>query len=188
MLARIHSVVKDNRGSIVVEAAFIFSFLSIITVASLEYGFWLAAKSQVERVNYSLASLVRERTQFYGKRESFSNNDIQQLYELAKSLTYHRYDKELCLRVEAIGFTPAVKKTISYQQKLDYGSTLCNSITTPPLKNSIEFSPFSSRQRWLPLYQVTLILPTPKGTLHRILKSVDLLPEYVSAYTILLAR
>ena len=188
MPAKLYARLKDNRGSLIVEAAFIFSFLATVTVACMEYGFWLAAKSEVERVNYSLASVVRERTQLYGKRENFSSDDIKQLYELAKNLTHHRYNNELCLRVEAIGFTNNAKKTISFQQKVDYGSELCKQITTASIQQKIEFSFFSSRQRWLPLYQVTLIIPTPKGTLDRLLKKVELLPEYVSAYSILLAR
>lgn len=185
---KFYSIFTNNKGSIIVEAAFIFSFLSIITVAILEYGSWLAMKSQVERVNYSISSILRERNELYGRREAFSNNDVREIYELAKNLTYHRYNSGLCIRVEAVHFADNVKKTISSQQKLDYGSRLCSSLSVPELKNKIEFSPFSSRSRWLPLYQVSLIIPTPKGTLNTLLKGVGILPEYVSAHTILLVR
>lgn len=185
---KITSIIKSNQGSVIVEAAFIFSFLSIITVAIMEYGSWLALKSQVERVNYSIASIVRERTQLYAKRDSFTNSDIKELYELAKNLTYHRYDSTLCIRVESVHFQASEKKTISSIQKLDYGSKLCNSLQVSELKNKIEYSPYSSRNRWLPLYQVSLILRTPKGTLNTVLKGAELLPETVSAHTIMLAR
>lgn len=184
----IPSFLKANKGSIIVEAAFIFSFLSIITVAILEYGYWLAMKSQVERVNYSISSIIRERNSLYGKRDIFTNNDVKEIYELAKNLTYHRFDSGLCIRVEAIHFTGAEKKTISSLQKLDYGSKLCNSLTLPAIKNKIEYSLYSSRNRWLPLYQVSLIIPTPKGTLNTLLKGVGILPEYVTAHTILIVR
>lgn len=185
---KIFSVLTSNKGSIIVEAAFIFSLLSILTVAILEYGFWLTMKSQVERVNYSLSSVIRERNRLYGNREAFSSNDVKELYEMAKSLTYHRYDKDLCIRVEAVHFDSKEKKTIASQQKLDYGSNLCSKISTLDIKNKIQFSPYSSRKRWIPLYQVSLIIPTPKGTLNNLLKDVELLPEYVSAHTILLGR
>ncbi|WP_241579758.1 tight adherence pilus pseudopilin TadF [Rosenbergiella nectarea] len=185
---KFYSIFTNNKGSVIVEAAFIFSFLSIITVAILEYGSWLAMKSQVERVNYSIASVLRERNELYGRREAFSNNDVKEIYQLAKSLTYHRYDAELCLRVEAVHFTQNDKKTISSVQKLDYGSRLCNSLSIPEIRKKIEFSSYSSRNRWLPLYQVSLIVPTPKGTLNTLLKGANILPEYVSAHTILLVR
>ncbi|SEQ77950.1 tight adherence protein F [Rosenbergiella nectarea] len=74
---KFYSIFTNNKGSVIVEAAFIFSFLSIITVAILEYGSWLAMKSQVERVNYSIASVLRERNELYGRREAFSNNDVK---------------------------------------------------------------------------------------------------------------
>ncbi|WP_241608350.1 tight adherence pilus pseudopilin TadF [Rosenbergiella epipactidis] len=185
---KIPSFLKENQGSIIVEAAFIFSFLAIITVAILEYGSWLALKSQVDRVNYSISSIIRERSYLYGKRDAFANNDVKEIYELAKSLTNHRFDAGLCVRVEAVHFTGSEKKTISSLQKLDYGSRLCNSLTLPEIKNKIEYSPYSSRNRWLPLYQVSLIIPTPKGTLNTLLKGVGMLPEYVSAHTILIVR
>lgn len=185
---KLASVLAGEKGSIIVEAAFIFSFLSILTVAIIEYGSWLALKSQVERVNYSIASVIRERGQLYGQRGAFSDKDVKEIYELAKSLTLHRYDSQLCFRVEAIHFSPSSHKTIINQQKLDYGSGLCHSLSIPALKNKSQFSPFSTRSRWLPLYQVSLILPAPKGALNKLLQGVDLLPEYVSAHTILLVR
>jgi len=177
-----------NRGSIVVEAAFIFSFLIILSFGIWEYGSWLSIKSQVERVNYSIASVVKERFNLYGKREVLTNNDVKEIYELAKVLTLHRYDSNLCVRVESIHFAGSDVKKISSQQKIDYGSSLCKSLTTKDLKNKINLSPYSSRGRWLPLYQVSLIVPMPKGAINSLLGNVELIPSFVSAHTILLER
>ncbi|WP_241645311.1 tight adherence pilus pseudopilin TadF [Rosenbergiella metrosideri] len=185
---KINSYFSDNKGSIIVEAAFIFSFLSIITVGIIEYGSWLVMKSQVERVNYSIASIFRERNELYAKNDVFSNDDVKKIYELAKNLTYHRYDEGLCLRVEAIHFADSEVKKINLHQKLEYGSGLCKELSNSSLDKKMEFSPYSNRKRWLPLYQVSLIIPTPKGSLNNLLKGVDILPEHVSAHTILLAR
>lgn len=154
----------------------------------IEYGSWLVMKSQVERVNYSIASVFRERNALYAKNEIFSKDEVKNIYELAKNLTYHRYDEGLCLRIEAIHFADSEKKNINIHQNMEYGSGLCKKLSSSSLDKKIEFSPYSNRKRWIPLYQVSLIIPTPKGSLNTLLKSVDILPEYVSTHTILLAR
>lgn len=181
-------MLRDIRGSVVVEAAFIFSFLSILTVGCIEYGQWFANQSQVDRVSYSISSLIRERTLFYNKREAFSQDDVKQLYEMAKYLTYHQYDSGLCIRVESVFFASEASKKISSYQSLNYGSKICNNLKITSLKEKVNLSPFSSRQRWLPLYQVTLVVPSPKGNLDKLLKMVNVLPENIISHNIVLVR
>jgi len=188
MKKRFFSLFTEDKGSVLVEAAFIFTFLSILTVGLLEYGTLLVLKSQVERVNYSIASVIRERSELYGKNDAFTSSELKELYELSKVLTYHRYDKELCIRVESVHFKAQQKKVISHQQSQDYGSSLCNKLNTAPISKKIEFSPLSSRNRWLPMYQVSLIIPTPTSSFNNLLKKVDALPETVSAHALLLVR
>ncbi|WKX27270.1 tight adherence pilus pseudopilin TadF [Tatumella ptyseos] len=188
MKKRFFSLLIGNKGSVFIEAAFIFTFLSILTVGLLEYGTLLVLKSQVERVNYSIASVIRERSELYSKNDAFTTSEMKEIYELTKALTYHRYDKELCIRIESVHFKAQQKKVISHQQSENYGSSLCNKLNTTPISKKIEFSPLSSRNRWLPMYQVSLIIPTPAGSLNKLLKKVDALPETVSAHTLMLVR
>ncbi|MBT0719481.1 hypothetical protein HGT71_14635 [Rosenbergiella epipactidis] len=181
-------LLTETRGSVIVEAAFIFSFLSILTVGCMEYGFWYAGKSQIDRVSYSLSSLIRERSTFYNKKEQFSKADVQQLYEMAKYLTGNKYNSTLCVRVEGVYFQSGSKQRLKEYKQINHGSNLCNNITGNSLKDKLSLATFSNRQRWMPLYQVTLVVGNPQGALDKLLNSVGLIPAVITSYNVVLVR
>lgn len=65
-------------------------------------------KSYLERVTHSLASVVRERSAFYGENAELTQQDVTDLYDLAGVLLEESRlsDSRYQLVVEAVFFNP----------------------------------------------------------------------------------
>ncbi|MBS0855871.1 MULTISPECIES: tight adherence pilus pseudopilin TadF [Tatumella] len=179
---------KSEQGSVLVEAAFIFTLLTILSCAALDYGFWLMTRSKAERINYSLASVIRERVNLYDGRETLTSSDVSQLAELARFMAGDNSVKTLCVQVESLSFKEVTtRRQVDQYQKMTAGAAKC-STSASALTRYAELSPMSIRGRWVPLYQVTLSVPAPAGSLSGLLSAVGALPETITVSNIVLAR
>ncbi len=179
---------QSEQGSVLVEAAFIFPLLVILSCASLDYGLWLMTRSKAERINASLASVIRERTALYDGRETLTSKDVSQLVSLAKYMMEDNSADNLCVQVESLSFkdTASSPQTDKYQ-KLTAGATKCTPSVTA-LTRFNELSPMSIRGRWVPLYQVTLKVSAPKGSISSLLSKLGALPDTITVSNIVLVR
>lgn len=179
---------KSQQGSVIVEAAFIFPLLVILSCGAMDYGFWLMTRSKAERITASLAAVIRERTVLYDGRETLTTPDINQLVSLAKYMADDNSVSKLCLQVESLSFKAIdTSHQIDQYQKMVGGAAKCSPAYTA-LTSYSELSPMSIRGRWMPLYQVTLSVPAPHSSLTALLSQVLALPETVTVSNIVLAR
>lgn len=73
----------DERGSVTIEAGLYFVVFFVLCALLVDFSAVFLNKSYLARVTYSLASVVRERSVFYGEKEELSQQDVSDLYELA---------------------------------------------------------------------------------------------------------
>ncbi len=180
----------NTSGVVVVEAAIIFSFISVLCVGALDYGFYLVWKGKIERVNHSITSVLRERTTLYDGNETITQAHVSQLFSLTKKITGNKTMTEnACLTVEFILFDEKYeyKKIKTYGILYD-GKKNCKSAPLRKLTDLVDLSPKSIRLRWMPIYQVTLSHPVPQGTLHYLLKNVGAIPDNVVVSNVALPR
>ena len=180
--------VSASAGSITIEAAFIFPLLLAFCAAAIDYGQYLTLSSRVQSVSYSLINVLRERTELYNSNESIDQAQLTQLTSLAETMLGQVQATGLCLTIEMITFKESEKKTVSTNPIYYGGASKCRQEPTVRLTKLTDLSVWSVRERWLPLYQVTLSLPVPDDTVPRLLKGVGLLPERIVKSNVALPR
>ncbi|AUX94015.1 tight adherence pilus pseudopilin TadF [Mixta gaviniae] len=188
LMRRLKQTLLSTRGSIYIEAAFILPLVVVILTASLEYGFYFAWQSKIERINYALSSVFRERGALYNTDETLSQAQANQLADLAAVMLGEQYRSQLCLTVESLSFQDNTKeRKVALHQTFSVNGSRCPVVNTP-LTQFAAMSPLTIRGRWLPLYQVTLSVPAPESTLHKLLNNIQVLPAWVTVSNVVLAR
>jgi len=127
-----------------------------------------ATIGKLDRVSYSVAGVLRERIQLYNARERLSQNDVDQALLLAKRILTDMNGSadmsSMGIRVEEMHFTVPSnlsdnRKEVSFYKSWGSGSSA--SCSAPqPLRDMQQLTPKGSYGRWVPLYQVTVCLPT----------------------------
>ena len=111
-MGAIQRYLRDDRGSVAIEAGLYFVVFFLLCALLVDFSAVFLNKSYLERVTHSLASVVRERSAFYGEKEELSQQEVSDLYELAgvlleeSRLAGSRYQ----LGVEAVFFQPSGSK------------------------------------------------------------------------------
>ncbi|UJF17511.1 hypothetical protein L0B53_01705 [Vibrio sp. SS-MA-C1-2] len=75
-----------QKGAFAVELAFIMGILTTVILFVSDLSTQVLTKTQVERVSYSLASTLKERARFYEGRQVVSQEDFEQLNEIAAEM------------------------------------------------------------------------------------------------------
>ncbi|MCW2480013.1 tight adherence pilus pseudopilin TadF [Candidatus Symbiopectobacterium sp. NZEC135] len=183
------SEIKSEKGSVAIE--FFFYFLSVVLLCFLlvDYGRYFLNKGYMERINHSLATVLRERTVLYHGKERLTQDDVNQLDLLAKMLLAESHiGEKYNLYVDAIYFDEGVKtekkmkgKPISFTVLHVTDSSCPKSAFAADLTKRIPLSPFSHAgtgstrtEHWLPVYQVTLCTQGQYSVLMKILRAIDL--------------
>ncbi|MEW5558784.1 tight adherence pilus pseudopilin TadF [Enterobacter asburiae] len=165
----VRSLWIDLRGSVAVE-------FSIISVVLLIFMFFVAdlvlrqaTVGKLDRLSYSIAGVLRERIQLYDRREELSSKDVGEVYQLAQRMMQDMNPtadvSALKIRVQQLFFEPRVDLTDNKKYPISKEEWLShikgNECQPPkPLVELQDLSPRGSYGRWVPLYQVTLCLPT----------------------------
>lgn len=161
---------KNESGSVSVEAAFYFVMFFALCALVADYSIVFINKGRLERINHSLASIVRERTALYDGNEEIAQVDIDNIKKVADFLMKGtRYEDKYSIHVDAIYFKESDNDTIKEILKHDRFAVntknVCSQQTTNlEMKNIISLSPWSysektKKERWTPLYQVSLCVP-----------------------------
>lgn len=175
-------------GSITVEAAMIFPLLIAICAAAFDYGQYMTLRSRVQSVSYSLTNVLRERSELYNGSEAINQAQLTQLTSLAQTMLGKVQATGLCLTIEMITFKDSEKKVVNTNPVYYGGANKCRQEPTTRLTALTDLSTWSVRERWLPLYQVTLSLPVPDDKVHRLLKGVGALPERIVKSNVAMPR
>lgn len=171
---------REERGAVAVEAGMYFVVFFLLCALLVDFSAVFLDKSQLERVNHSLASILRERTVFYEARETLTQADFELLNELAGVLLADsRLADSYQLAVEAVHFQDSGskdQKNVASTQSFITGTTNCGS--APAAINNAKLTALSpwavvdgkvgSSRRWLPVYQVTLCVPGGESLFKRL--------------------
>lgn len=154
-----------QRGAVAIEAAFYFFAFGLLCTLLVDFSTIFLDKSYLERVNNSLALVIRERTVFYDKREELKQEDVDKLYRVAHVLLEgsRLAESNYGLSVEGIYFKPSAPgaaREVDKTQTLRSGNVSCSSKTAISSEKMQKLSPWDhDNQRWMPVYQVTICVP-----------------------------
>ncbi|MDF7680870.1 tight adherence pilus pseudopilin TadF [Enterobacteriaceae bacterium ESL0689] len=159
-----------QRGAVAIEAAFYFLIFAILCTLLMDFSTIFLNKSYLERVNNSLALVLRERNAFYQHRESLEQQDVDKLYKIAGVLFK---DSRLAgasygIAVDGIFFQPGDEKIVKETQSFTSGSVSCHSQSAINSDAVQRLSPWDKDgKRWMPVYQITICLPEGTSAFQR---------------------
>ncbi len=135
------SSMKKQKGSFVIELAFVLMFLCLLTLFTADIAMQLFTRAKLDRVSYSLVNVLKERTRFYKGNNILTQDDYDQINSIAgKLLPGTNYSILINSTVTANPITPNVK------------SVKCSPVAINP-----DLIPISSLTGVkFPVYQVTV--------------------------------
>lgn len=174
---RLTSLLKNQRGAVTVEMAFVIMGFVFLLVMIVDFGTVMLRQSNLERTNTSLASVFREREALYHENytlpkfaaEVITQEQTNQLGRLAVKLLN---EPDLSMRVEAVYFTNNPAITVDRTVAFTFGSTPCGQ-NLEPLTSFNHLSPYSGLNRWIPLYRVTTCIPGKASWYKKIISHDD---------------
>lgn len=157
--------VKKDAGAAALEAALSFCVFVMICTALIDFSNVMLKNSYMNRVNATLANIIRERAALYDGREQLSQNDVNDLYQLSQKLTGSSFqiNKDYFIDIRAVYFVHdknELRKEISSTQTYRSPRHSCESaIPKADSKTLQDLSVFVPDTQWLPVYQITLCMP-----------------------------
>lgn len=158
----------DQRASVAVEFVVISMVLFLFIFFLADLVMRQAMIGKLDRVSYSVAGVLRERIQLYAARERLTQQDIDQSRALAQRILSDMDSKadlsQLGVTVEEIHFYNPVdlsddSKRMKFYRSWHSGMS-ANCAPLQSLQTLQQLTPKGSYGRWVPLYQVTICLPT----------------------------
>lgn len=149
----------SKRASLAIESAFFILGTVLIMAIAMDFGMYLVRQNKLDRLSQSLALVIRERSALYhlyendNNAEVITNEQVNELHRMAKKLLN---DNSVNIRIDAIYFEKRSDKQqiIASTQTIVPDSGGCQPLKTP-LSNFANLSPYSNRNRWMPLYRIT---------------------------------
>lgn len=164
----VHGLCTDRRGSVAVEFAMMMLLLLAFIFFLTDLVVRQATIGRLDRVSYSVAGALRERIQLYDAREELNQRDVDQIARLAVRMLTDMHEEaslsNLGLVVEELHFEDttsvgSTNKDISLYRRWQSGAG--GTCSAPQTLNKLtQLTPRGSYGRWVPLYQVTVCLPT----------------------------
>lgn len=74
-----------QRGAFVIEFAILSLFLGVVFLFSIDVAIKLSVRGKLDRLSYSIVSIVKERTQLYAESQNISEAGVRQLYTIASN-------------------------------------------------------------------------------------------------------
>lgn len=159
----------NQRASITVE--FVFISIALITFMYFLGDLVLrqAMTGRLDRTSYSIAGVLRERIQLFDGREALTQNDVDMALSLTKKMLKDMDPnvdlQSIGLSVEEMHFYEPTNlhdttKRLKYYHKWNANSSAATCSAPQPLTGLQELSPKGSYGRWVPLYQLSVCLPT----------------------------
>ncbi|WP_035415954.1 tight adherence pilus pseudopilin TadF [Ferrimonas kyonanensis] len=145
---------NHQRGAFAIEMAFVLAFLAMLFLFSTDLSQQLLNRTRLDRVSYSLVNVVKERTRFYAGREPVSQQDFDQLTQIAARLLA-RESVEL-----SDSFGIALQSLVD-GQPVRFSKSYLDALPCLPeqdIQALTELVPENDAGKRYPLYQVTLCL------------------------------
>lgn len=157
----------DRRAAVSVEFVLISLMLILFIVFLSDLMLRQATIGKLDRVSYSVASVLRERIQLFDARETLNQQDVDLAARLAARMLKDMHNdidlSRLQLTVEELHFADPLRLNDTRKQVKRYRSWHSGSAEQckppQPLNQLTQLTPRGSYGRWVPLYQVTVCLP-----------------------------
>ncbi|WP_246201551.1 tight adherence pilus pseudopilin TadF [Budvicia diplopodorum] len=164
----VRPLLTNESGSVAVEFAMIGVVLTFLTAFLVDLVLQQAMIGKLDRVTYSVAGTLRERTQLYHNDEYLNQRQVDTISQLAKKVLLDMESgadlSNLSITVEELHFVePKLTSNLHSRVVSRYNSFRSGPETCTPytkLNNMQDLSPKGSYGRWVPMYQVTLCLPS----------------------------
>ncbi|AIL32365.1 tight adherence pilus pseudopilin TadF [Basilea psittacipulmonis] len=157
---------RTQRASVSIEFVLIIFILCLLIGFVLDLVLLRSTEGKLDRVSYSVLNLIKERTAFYGSEQSASQatleKDVQTIKPIAAYLLYGNAQAPIDMYVEVVSFkTPDETAVKTRRPVIDVYSKIGNSECVPavPLDQLLkekQIAVYSEKNRFLPLYQVTV--------------------------------
>ncbi|PHZ28848.1 tight adherence pilus pseudopilin TadF [Yersinia bercovieri] len=162
-----NNFILNCHGSVIIEFAFAVFIITLLIKVLLSVATYQSTVGKLDRISYSIAGIVRERSKLYGSDYRLTQMQVDELKRLAEKMLLNTGMKSsnLAITIETLHFLPSNPeiKDIDNQNTVSVSLGSCQPIR--PLSKMINLSPYAHTGRWIPLYQVTLCLPTTGGGL-----------------------
>lgn len=165
--------INEKKGVVSIEFAIVLIAMFSITFFAMDTGMYIMEKNKLERVNYSLMTLIRERTRLYGNINTLTQTEVNELERIATKLLGGSLANNIKVKVDGLYFddinsTPTNmiidKETSMISQK---HSTLSNTecfsslSTVSTLKNN---AVWVDPKGWRPVFRVSVCVPNRNKT------------------------
>ncbi|MBW5817163.1 pseudopilin [Yersinia kristensenii] len=157
----------NNKGAVIIELVFIISIIALFIKLLLSMAAYQSTVGKLDRISYSIAGIVRERTRLYDNDNVLTQAQVEKLKQLTEQMLLNSgaHYNNIAIKIETLHFNDTdspnlIDKIIDERNSLSLsaGTVACN--PTQPLHEMDSLSPYGNTGRWIPLYQVTLCLPT----------------------------
>lgn len=156
-MKQIKNFILNQSGSVAIESLGIFSIFILIATLAADIGQSLITKIKLNNLSYSLASIIRERSQLYSfSQEPLTQEDVDHLYDVATTLTQNSAISKLALSIDALSFSSTLE---SNQGETHSSSFTKGDIKCQPLQDIGEISNvsfYTKVKTWNSIYQVTI--------------------------------
>ncbi|WP_180675587.1 tight adherence pilus pseudopilin TadF [Helicobacter sp. 11S03491-1] len=153
-----NNFITQTQGSISIEASIIFGLLILLIVLVGDIGKALLNQGKLDRLSYSLVSIIRERT-LYDYSQQITSQEASGLYKILQNLQkdFIAKNSSISMKVEALYFTsntttPTPERTMSY----DFGDFACDPSVS--LQDYAHLSVKTSEQKYATLFRVSVCL------------------------------
>lgn len=151
--------ILQTQGSISVEASIVFGLLILFIVLVSDTGRALINQGKMERLSYSIASIVRERS-LYKNVQELTSDEAAQAYRILEKLgeDYLPKNSKLSAKIEVLYFDdsksnpPKPKNSTTF----DYGDLSCS--TPNDIKDIANLSVLNNHEKFSSLFRVTVCI------------------------------
>jgi tight adherence protein F len=163
---------KRTKGVVTIEFAVALVAMFSITFFALDTGMYILEKNKLERTNYSLISLIRERTRLYNNENTVTQIEVNNLTQATKLLIGSALVDNLKIRVDGIYFdeySPQSQQTVAKTVSLisQQASTLTDSACfdgLSPINDLKKYSVWVDPKGWTTVFRVTICAPNRNNT------------------------
>jgi|GEM_PF-3087985 len=160
-------------GSIAVELAFVLGALAMCLSFSSDLNQKTSLQGELDNLSYAMVNVLSEQQLLFNQdgRESSSSSEFREQSQIINQIAknhlgeYRNHDKsdEFAMVVESIVFEPttaAKKERIARQRYVIFGNE--DLVTYKPDLNELtKLAPFTSKNRFAPMYRVTVFYKSP---------------------------
>lgn len=186
---------REQSGAVIIEAAFLFVFVVILIQLMVEFSFRKQQQTALERVNFVLAKVVRERNALYDaspllvfkQSDLLTQDDVDRLADFAQVFLKNS-SFDFTLRVEATVFTNVASGAVAESTSTFSAGNTCTIPNLTPLSDYGNLSAWTNNKRWMPIYRVSLCQPRMSSPIEKMINRTLGLSEVLTASNIVLSR